>query len=76
MIAIAITTILVSIILGLVAIVCVHVFADHKYGNSNRLAVLEEQMEAWTSEKRLNPKEVHERLVALENRAGVMIGRK
>lgn len=76
MITIAITTILVTLILGLVTIVSVSLFSSAKYSNSDRIAAMEEQMAAWAGEKKLNPVEIHDRLVALENRAGVMIGQR
>lgn len=73
-IAISIVTVLVSIILGLVAIVCVSLFSSAKYSNTQRIDELEAQMAEWQGRKQANPAEIHERLVTLENRAGVMIG--
>lgn len=65
---------LVACVAALTAIVCVHLFTQNKYGSTNRLDILEEQFEAWSNKKQANPVEIHERLVALENRAGIMIG--
>lgn len=76
MIAIAITTVLVTLILGLVAIVCVSLYSSAKYSNTQRIDEMEATLEAWASKKQLNPVEVHDRLVALENRAGVMVGQR
>lgn len=73
-IAISIVAVLVTIIVAITAIICTHLFANYKYGNTNQLETLQAQFDAWSSEKRANPTEIHERLVALENRAGVMIG--
>lgn len=71
---IAVTAFFMTCILGLVAIVCVSLFSTAKYGNTHRLNELEAQMAEWQGTKRADPKEIHERLVALENKAGVMIG--
>jgi len=73
-IAICIAAVLVTIILGLVAIVCVSLFSQHKYGNTHRIDVIEEQLAEWQGIKRADPKEINDRLIALENRAGIMIG--
>jgi len=74
MITIAITTILVTLILGLVTIVSVSLFSTAKYSNTDRIEKMEALMAEWAGEKKLNPVEIHDRIVALENRAGVMIG--
>lgn len=73
-IAICIAAVLVTIILGLVTIVCVSLFSTAKYGHSHRIDELEAFVESWNAQKKLDPKDVNDRLIALENRAGVMIG--
>lgn len=73
-VAISIVAVLGMLIFALTSIVCVSLFTQNKYGATHRLTILEDQFAAWGGEKRIDPKEVHDRLVALENRAGVMIG--
>ncbi len=73
-IAASIVAVLVTIILGIVAIICTHLFSTAKYSNTHRIDELEAQFAEWQGHKRADPKEIHDRLVALENKAGIMIG--
>lgn len=73
----AITAVLMTIIIGLVAIVCVSLFSSAKYGATHRIDELQARIDEWElANDKDNPKlkEHHDRLVTLENRAGVSIG--
>ena len=73
-VAISIVAVLVTLVVAITSIVCVHLYSAARYGNTSRLEEIEAQLEAWNTKKHANPVEIHERLVALENRAGIMIG--
>ncbi len=75
-IAISIVAVLITIILGLVAIVCVSLFSTAKYGQTHRIDELEAFVAEWKGQKKLNPVEINDRIIALENRAGIQIGQR
>lgn len=75
-IAASIVTVLVTLVVAITAIICVQINSSYRYGNTARLEEIETQLAAWAAVKRADPKELHERLVALENKAGIMIGNR